>query len=146
MSEAELKYEYAVRGVVAIRAMEIEREMEKGKKFPYNHIIKLNIGNPQSLGQKPITFNREVLACWLSDFPKLNSKRYTKDAVDRANFYLKSMDFRGMGAYSDSPGLRSVIKEVKEFIEKRDAVESNMEDIYLLNGASEGITIMIIEF
>lgn len=123
--------------------MEIEREMESGKKFPYSSIVKLNIGNPQSLGQKPITFNREVLACCLSDSPEKNRHRFSKDAVDRADFYLSSIDHRAIGAYTDSPGIRSVIKEVKEFIEARDGVESSMDDIYLLNGASEGIAIMI---
>lgn len=143
IADAVLKYEYAVRGAVAIRAMEIEREMESGKKFPFKSIVKLNIGNPQSLGQKPITFNREVLACCISDFPEKNRLRFSKDAVDRADYYLNSIDYRATGAYTDSPGMRSVIKEVKEFIETRDGVESKMDNIYLLNGASEGITIMI---
>ena len=62
ISERIRNFEYAVRGSVAIKAMEIERDMEKGKKFPFDKIVHLNIGNPQNLGQKPITFNREVLA------------------------------------------------------------------------------------
>jgi aspartate/methionine/tyrosine aminotransferase len=119
----------------------LEREMEKqGKKM---HLVQLNIGNPQILGQKPMTFNREVLAACLHDNMEKNRQIFSKDACDRAEFYLDSINHRGVGAYTDSPGLRSVIKEVKDFIDKRDDVESNMENIYLLNGASEGITIML---
>lgn len=36
-----------------------------------------------------------------------------------------------------------MIKEVKNFIEKRDNVVSNMENIFLLDGASEGISIIL---
>lgn len=123
--------------------MSIEREIEHGKKFPFPKIIHLNIGNPQNLGQKPITFNREVIACCLSDFPKANKNRYIDEAVKRAEFYLSHIEHRGIGAYTDSPGLRPVISEVKDFIKQRDGVETDMENIYLLNGASEGITILI---
>lgn len=118
--------------------MEIEREMEKGKKFPFTHLTQLNIGNPQVLGQKPVTYNREVLASCLSDSPR-NSEIYSKDAVERANSYLKSIPHRATGAYTDSPGLRTVIREVKSFIETRDGVDVNEDNIYLVNGASEGI-------
>lgn len=35
------------------------------------------------------------------------------------------------------------MREVKDFIEKRDGVEANEDNIYLTNGASEGITYML---
>lgn len=63
--------------------------------------------------------------------------------MERAEFYLKNIESRATGAYTDSPGIRAVLKEVKQFIEKRDGVESDLENLYLLNGASEGITILI---
>ena len=143
ISERIRNFEYAVRGAVAIRAMEIEREIEKGVKYPFDKIVHLNIGNPQALGQKPITFNREVLACAMYDHQDSNRKHYSKEAVDRADFYLKSINHRATGAYTDSAGLRSVISEVKTFLEKRDGTDVDMESIYLLNGASEGITILV---
>lgn len=143
ISERIRYFEYAVRGAVAVRAMEIERDMEKGKKFPFEKIVHLNIGNPQNLGQKPITFNREVLSACLSDNQELNRQRFSKEACDRAEHYLSTIEHRATGAYTDSPGLRSVIKEVKEFIQNRDGVEVSSKNIYLLNGASEGITILL---
>jgi chorismate mutase len=39
-------FQYAVRGAISIRASEIEREMEAGKKYPFKKIIQMNIGNP----------------------------------------------------------------------------------------------------
>jgi len=50
-----------------------------------------NIGNPQQLKQKPITFNRNVMSLvnsphLLSD-PNI-SKLFPEDSIKRANFYL----------------------------------------------------------
>lgn len=67
--------------------MEIERQMENGTKFGFDKITRLNIGNPQDLGQKPISFNREVLASCLVDDPERNRMIFSSDAVDRANHY-----------------------------------------------------------
>ena len=47
--------EYAVRGDVVIKASEMEEKMKAGFKFPFNEFTACNIGNPQYLGQKPIT-------------------------------------------------------------------------------------------
>ena len=135
-------FEYAVRGAIAIRAMEIERQIEKGTKFPFEEIVHLNIGNPQDLGQKPITFNREVLASCILDDPE-KTKLFSPDAVERADFYLSHIHHRAVGAYSDSPGIRVIMRQVKDFIEKRDGVDVLEDNVYLLNGASEGITMIL---
>jgi hypothetical protein len=34
---------------------------ESPEKVPFKSVIGINIGNPQELGQKPITFFRQVL-------------------------------------------------------------------------------------
>lgn len=55
--------EYAVRGEIAIRAEELREECatEEGrKKLGFNEVISCNIGNPQQLEQKPVTFFRQV--------------------------------------------------------------------------------------
>jgi alanine transaminase len=52
--------EYAVRGRIAIRAEEIRDELAANKKFPFKTVVNCNIGNPQQLNQKPITFFRQV--------------------------------------------------------------------------------------
>lgn len=53
--------EYAVRGPLVIRALEIEKELKAGAKKPFNNVIKANIGDAHAMGQKPITFIRQVL-------------------------------------------------------------------------------------
>ena len=49
-----MEMEYAVRGSIPQRAAELKKQ---GKVT-----IPCNIGNPQALGQKPITFYRQVLS------------------------------------------------------------------------------------
>ena len=48
-----VEMEYAVRGAIPRRAQEMQRA---GRT-----IYACNLGNPQALGQKPITFYRQVL-------------------------------------------------------------------------------------
>jgi alanine transaminase len=61
-----LSVEYAVRGKLVLSALELDRTLhetrEKGKQntLPFDDIIYCNIGNPQQLNQKPITFVRQV--------------------------------------------------------------------------------------
>ena len=62
--------EYAVRGPIVIRAGELEEQLEKDpSSVPFDDIVLCNIGNPQSLGQKPITFFRQIMA--ICDYPDL---------------------------------------------------------------------------
>jgi len=52
LNENVKKVRYAVRGELYLRASELQKE---GKK-----IIFTNVGNPHALGQKPLTFGRQV--------------------------------------------------------------------------------------
>jgi alanine transaminase len=56
-----IKAKYEVRGGIVLKADELRKEMEKGKKMPFENFVAWNIGNPQSLGQVPISFPREVM-------------------------------------------------------------------------------------
>merc|ERR1712198_804531 len=56
------KMEYAVRGPLVIRATAIEKELQDGVKKPFTNVIKANIGDAHAMGNKPITFIRQVLA------------------------------------------------------------------------------------
>jgi alanine transaminase len=63
INPAVIAAEYAVRGEIALRAEELREECstdEGKKKLGFNEVISCNIGNPQQLGQKPITFFRQV--------------------------------------------------------------------------------------
>ena len=58
------------RGEIVSRAKEIEDEIEAGKSDkPFKTILYCNIGNPQQLGQHPVTYFRQVLA--LCDYPEV---------------------------------------------------------------------------
>ena len=52
----------------------------------------MNIGNPQALGAKPFTFNRQVLAAMLTqDF---DNPSYSKDDLERAKYYASMIPFQ----------------------------------------------------
>ncbi|KAF7829322.1 glutamate--glyoxylate aminotransferase 2 [Senna tora] len=125
--------QYAVRGELYLRASELQKE---GKK-----IIFTNVGNPHALGQKPLTFPRQVVALcqapFLLDDPNV-AVLFPADAIARAKHYL-SLTTGGLGAYSDSRGLPGIRKEVAEFIYRRDGYPSDPELIYLTDGASKGV-------
>ena len=62
------------RGEIVIRAKEIEDEIASGKSDkPFKTIMYCNIGNPQQLGQHPVTYFRQVLA--LCDYPEVSLSR-----------------------------------------------------------------------
>ncbi|KAF0852477.1 mitochondrial alanine aminotransferase (alanine transaminase) [Andalucia godoyi] len=131
LSPAILNAEYAVRGELVIRAGKLESE---GRK-----IIYCNIGNPHQLGQKPITFFRQVLAA--TQYPELiSSSGLAEDAKARAAEYLANIP-GGTGAYSHSQGIPIVRKQVADFITARDkvAAKADPEEIFLTDGASPGI-------
>ncbi|GAB2214299.1 hypothetical protein Droror1_Dr00018641 [Drosera rotundifolia] len=133
LNENVKKAQYAVRGELYLRASELQKE---GKK-----IIFTNVGNPHALGQKPLTFPRQVVALcqapFLLDDPNVGLL-FPADAIARAKHYL-SLTSGGLGAYSDSRGIPGVRKEVAEFIERRDGYPSDPELIYLTDGASKGV-------
>jgi len=54
------RVEYAVRGPIVLRALELEQELRQGVKKPFTEVIRANIGDAQAMGQKPITFLRQV--------------------------------------------------------------------------------------
>jgi alanine transaminase len=132
---------YAVRGELVIKALEYQNELDHGNpnNLPFSSVIACNIGNPQSLGQKPITFTRQVLA--LMQYPVLADEYpdlFPEDVVARAKAYLNSWE-GGMGSYSHSQGVSIVRMEVSRFITARDGVESLPQNIFLSNGASAAV-------
>lgn len=72
MNQAVQDAAYAVRGAIPLRADELRDQLDAGKQLPFNKVITCNIGNPQSMGQKPLTYLRQVsshplpLSCTLS--------------------------------------------------------------------------------
>ena len=58
--------EYAVRGEILDRSEELQKQLDAGEKLPFEKIVPCNIGNPQALGQHPISFARQVLSLVLN--------------------------------------------------------------------------------
>ena len=133
--------QYAVRGPVAIRAQAMQKKLiSDPSSVPFKSLISCNIGNPQALGQKPLTFVRQVAAACmhppLMDVPNV----FPADVVRRAKAYIASTDRScGVGAYTDSHGLNLVKDEVSRFIAARDGFPCDPADLALTTGASEGV-------
>ena len=115
------------------------RALGKGTGDPFDKIVACNIGNPQEVGQMPISFPRQVLA--LTSCPELLNEpavvaAMPQDVVERAQKYLSEIP-AGTGAYSHSKGVEVVRREVADFIAERDGGhEANPEHIFLTDGAS----------
>ncbi|KAI0888250.1 PLP-dependent transferase [Annulohypoxylon maeteangense] len=139
---------YAVRGELAVKSEEYRARLRKGdKSLPFDEVISANIGNPQQLDQKPITYFRQVLS--LLENPKLlehkdillNSLDYKTDVIERAQWLL---DHAGsVGAYSASAGVPVIKESIAKFLEKRDGFPADPAHIYLSAGASSGVNTLL---
>ena len=139
---------YAVRGELAVKAEEYRVRLAKGDKtLPFDSVIFANIGNPQQLDQKPITFFRQVLS--LLENPTLlenaealkTSFGYKQDVIERAKTLLA--DVHNVGAYSHSQGNPSVRESVAQFIKERDGYDASAQDMFLSAGASSGVNTLL---
>ncbi|CAI7619595.1 unnamed protein product [Penicillium discolor] len=139
---------YAVRGELAVKAETYRQRLIDGdKSLPFESVIFANIGNPQQLDQKPITFFRQVLS--LVENPLLlentevlkKSFGYKQDVIDRAQALLANV--QSVGAYSHSQGAPGIRDSVAKFIEKRDGFSANPNDLFLTGGASSGVSTIL---
>ncbi|XP_065828536.1 alanine aminotransferase 2-like [Oscarella lobularis] len=138
-----IKAQYAVRGPILDTVNAVEKQLQqKDHGLSFSEVVKVNIGNPQALKQKPITFSRQVLAACA--YNELSEKDvFPSDVVDRARMILNSCEGHSMGAYSDSKGIKVVRQHVVEFLEARDKHPADTEKIFMSNGASEGIRMVL---
>lgn len=146
--------QYAVRGELATRAESYRAKLKKGhpptppdESLPFDTVISANIGNPQQLDQKPITFFRQVLS--LLEYPPLleneevliKSLGYKQDVIDRARWLLSEVN--SVGAYSQSQGAPGIRNSVATFIERRDGYPSDPSSVFLSAGASSGVNTLM---
>ncbi|CAA0821178.1 Alanine aminotransferase 2- mitochondrial [Striga hermonthica] len=142
-----LECEYAVRGEIVILAQKLQEELKVNPDaHPFDEILYCNIGNPQSLGQQPITFFREVLA--LCDHPAILDKSETQglfsaDSIERAFEILDQIPGRATGAYSHSQGIKGLRDTICKGIEARDGFPADPNDIFLTDGASPAVHMMM---
>lgn len=131
--------EYAVRGPLVIRAGQIEKELKAGEKKPFDQVIRANIGDAHAMGQRPITFLRQVLALTIEP-TLLESPNFPEDAKKRAVDILKATGGCSCGSYTDSAGIELIRHQVAAYIEKRDGgIKSDWNNIILTAGATSGI-------
>jgi len=153
-----LEMQYAVRGPIPRRAAALA---DQGKV-----IIPCHIGNPQALGQAPLTYYRQVLS--LVENPShIDRERKIKELFEENPISdLKDSDFipddilalgetiienmkNGTGAYTESKGIRFFREAVAAYIDKRDGVDgangvkADPAKIFLTSGASGGIRLVI---
>jgi len=133
--------QYAVRGAIVIKAEQVAKELAEGVPKPFDKVVFCNIGNPQSLGQKPITFFRQVLS--ICDYPELLENpaivaTYPTDVIDRAKMLLSSIK-GGTGAYSESKGAKICRDQIVQFLERRDGYPSDPNRIFMTDGASPAV-------
>lgn len=146
--------EYAVRGEVVMKADEINAQLTASPDnhpYPFDHIVYTNIGNPHSVGQKGLTWPRQVMS--LVDLPSdvgvnhpLASKMFPSDTIERARSIKKALNGYGIGAYTHSQGPSVFREEICKFIEERDDLEegsTNPANIFMTNGASSGIEMIL---
>ena len=147
--------QYAVRGELASRADTYRAKLKKGHpptppdeaSLPFDQVISANIGNPQQLDQKPITFFRQVLS--ILEYPTLLENEealkgafgYKQDVIDRAKWLLSEV--KSVGAYSQSQGAPGIRESVARFIEERDGYASEPGNIFLSAGASSGVNTLM---
>lgn len=139
--------QYAVRGELAVKAEEHRQTLlspNSNSNLPFNQVISANIGNPQQLGQKPITFFRQVLS--ILEYPDIlkteyASKIYPQDVIERAERLLKEIG--SVGAYSHSQGVLAIRKSIAKFIEERDGYPANPNNLFCTVGASAGVSTIL---
>jgi len=145
INQAIVRAEYAVRGELAIKAESLREELKKDPeakdRLGFDQVISANIGNPQQLGQKGLTYLRQVIA--LTEYPDLlenkdTLKLFPADAINRAKAIIDEIG--STGAYTHSKGIPSIRQHVAEFIEARDGYKADPERIYLTAGASQGVS------
>lgn len=157
MSQSLRRMQYAVRGEVVIKADELRAQ---GKEIIYT-----NIGNPHSVGQKPSEYVPHAVLCSLLTFDTVTYYRqvsalcdlpaesgvdhpmvfslFPSDVVDHARVLRDIIGPSGTGAYTNSQGLVGFRRHVVQYLQDRDGHEAFEGDIFLTNGASAGIEMVL---
>jgi alanine transaminase len=111
-------------------------------------ILFTNIGNPQAVGQPPITFFRQVIA--LTELPEdygvshhQVESLFPADVVRRVKKVKEILGGAGTGAYTGSQGALGFRKDIANFISERDGHPSYTGNIFITNGASNAIEMIL---
>lgn len=129
---------YVIRGCILHKFVELKKLQELGHILPFDKFYPLHYGNPHLLGQPPITFLRQVIAATFCP-SLLEAGVFSEDVIKRAKEYLSAIPNGAIGAYADAPGFDVFRSAVSKHISQRDHCVCNYENIYLTDGALDGM-------
>jgi alanine transaminase len=140
--------QYAVRGPIVSKSLKYKEELSQpASTLPFDEITSCNIGNPHELNQVPISYIRDVLSLVINPtlIDRCGTSIFNEDVINRAKKYLdrSRKGVVGMGAYTESKGMRVVRDDIADFLEERDGFRGNIENLFLTNGASSGVTLCV---
>ncbi|XP_055340386.1 alanine aminotransferase 2-like [Paramacrobiotus metropolitanus] len=133
---------YAIRGPINDRANQLDSDLRNGKKLPFDKLIRCNVGDAPAMGQKPMTFYRQLLACCA--YPDA-STQYPADVQALSKRFLDACHGRTIGSYISNPqGLEVVRQDIAKFIQERDGgIPAYANEIFLFTGAGDGIVCIL---
>uniref|UniRef100_A0A804UDM3 Aminotransferase class I/classII large domain-containing protein n=1 Tax=Zea mays TaxID=4577 RepID=A0A804UDM3_MAIZE len=122
---------YAPCGEIVKHAAEIE---ENPASIPFQEIIYCNLGNPQvlSLCDNPALMDRDEARALFSPC-----------SIRRARRILNSIPSKDTGGYTDCRGIKCLRQVVADGITARDGFPSTADDIFLTDGATSAINLMM---
>lgn len=136
------KMEFSIGSPVSMRAVELRQELSIGIPKSFAEVINAHIGDCHALGQKPLTYIRQIIALVL--MPELiNDASFPDDVKSRAMTLLKGCRNHSIGSYSDSPGMETVRKQIAKYIGERDGIKSCWKNIVCSNGATDIIKLVL---
>ena len=146
INQQTVEAKYAVRGKIPIIAdglLEIIKKNPVDHGLPFSKIINANIGNPQQLDQKPLTWYRQVMS--ILQYPNLLDMNvdFPQDVQKRAKTILDNIG--SLGAYSHSQGSPFIRQSIANFITERDngTLPANANNIFLTSGASTAVSYLL---
>lgn len=73
----------------------------------------------------------------------MDTPGFPADIKQRVERLLSACGGKSLGAYTESPGIITVREDIAAYIQQRDGYPSDPMNIYLCNGASDGIKTVI---
>jgi alanine transaminase len=73
----------------------------------------------------------------------MDAPNFPSDIKQRVERLLSACGGKSLGAYTESQGISTIREDIAKYIEERDGFPANPTDIYLCNGASDGIKTVI---
>ena len=92
---------------------------------------------------RPFSHLQHLAAVFVVLASGVGTGRFPKDVVERAREYREIIGPSGTGAYTHSQGIFGFRKHIAEYIEARDGYKSFPGNIFLTNGASSAIAMVL---